>query len=168
MTTNIDNDPYEQLARRAADSIRDSLRAAQADPASPADPQLHQLLAANADLLAGTAAAQSCGGSFSWANAFFYGTLVSSPTLSFAGWGSLKFAGQHGGLGLGGGISYTVGACFVRPEELIGDVTYSMAFAPSTVTISFYRNLRLVVLVVGPTLAAGVGVMVGTGRFTRP
>jgi hypothetical protein len=172
MTTNTDTAFFNQVSQRTIDGVADALRAGQQEPQVPgtdaaAAALRRKLLADNAPLLERSAAAWSCGGSFSWATAFVWGTLTSSPTLDFKDWGSLRFSGSHWGVGIGGGISYMIGLAVVDPQEVIGDVEYTMAFAAQVVTITFWRSGRLLLSISGPCLAVGAHAVVGTGKFTR-
>jgi hypothetical protein len=171
MTTNTDNAFFNQISQRAIDGVADVLRAGQHEPqAAEGDAAAElrrKILADNAPLLERSAAAWSCGGSFSWATAIIWGTLTTTPTLDFKDWGSLRFSGTHWGVGIGGGISYTLGVSVVHPQEVIGDVEYTMAFAAQAVTITFWRRGRLLLSVSGPCLAVGTHLVVGSGTFTR-
>lgn len=172
MTTNTDNAFFTEVSQRTIDGIADVLRAGQHEPqAAESDAAAaelrRRLLTDNAPLLERSAALWSCGGSFSWATAFIWGTLTTTPTLDFKDWGSLKFSGTHWGVGLGGGISYTLGASVVHPQEVIGDVEYTMAFAAQVLTITFWRRGRLLLSVSGAALSVGGNIVGGSGTFTR-
>ena len=172
ITKHTDQEFYAAVAQRSIAGFGDALREAQTQLASaestdPVRQALSEVVDANAGMLGDTQVAHTCGGSFSWAAAFIWGTLNSTPTLDFEGWGSLTFAGTHWGAGVGGGISYCIGLSVVHPSEVIGDVQYEMAFAASVVTITFRRGGRLLLSVAGPALGVGAGAFSGSGKFTR-